>query len=117
MDTSQAETPGPAREDAQLVDLLAAVLADPNLHTDARMRLHHEITALLRGAHEDIYGSHGHAVHQGLLAAHGDHLPGLVKAVLVDPNLHTDTRMRLHREIALLLRPAAGRTSRSGQTG
>ena len=32
-----------AGEDGQLVDLAAAVLADPNLHTDTRMRLQRQI--------------------------------------------------------------------------
>jgi hypothetical protein len=35
-------------------------------------------------------------------------LVDLVDSVLVDPNLHTDTRMRLHREIGELLRAKHG---------
>ncbi len=34
-------------DDAQVVDLLTAVLVDPNLHTDLRMRLHEEIRRML----------------------------------------------------------------------
>jgi hypothetical protein len=41
-------------EDGQLVDLVTSVLVDPNLHTDLRMRLHREITELLRTTHEDL---------------------------------------------------------------
>ena len=96
----------PAAEDRRLVDVLESVLVDPNLHTDLRMRLHREIAALLRTAHEDLYGPAGREVHERTLAAHGEHLPSVLKSVLVDPNLHTDLRMRLHREIAALLRTA-----------
>lgn len=98
------ETKELAGDDRQLVDLVTAVDVDPNLHTDLRMRLHREITALLRATREDQYGLAGREVHQRALEAHSDHLPDLLTAVLVDPNLHTDMRMRLHREIPELLR-------------
>src|ERR1035437_6234118 len=94
-------------EDGQLVDLVNSVLVDPNLHTDLRMRLHREITDLLRPTHEDLFGPPGREAHQQTLDAHGEHLPSLLTAVLMDPNLHTDLRMRLHREISDLLRNAA----------
>ena len=37
-------------EDRELADLLAAVLVDPNLHTDRIMRLHREVRTILRAA-------------------------------------------------------------------
>jgi hypothetical protein len=95
-------------EDRQLVDLLASVLVDPTLHTDTRMRLHHDIDEILRDAHENLHGSAGHDVHRQALEAHGGRLPDVLESVLVDPNLHTDTRMRLHDEIAGILASAEG---------
>ena len=94
-------------DDAQLVQLVNDVLVDPNVHTDLRMRLSHEIPALLLDAHEDLYGRSGLEMHARRVAAHGDHLAGLLESVLADPNLHTDLRMRLHQEIAELLTDAA----------
>jgi hypothetical protein len=41
---------------AELADLLAAVLVDPNLHTDLRMRLHREIRVVLARAHGSSSG-------------------------------------------------------------
>ena len=90
-------------EDQKLVDLLGDVLVDPNLHTDTRLRLHQEIVEILRGAHLDMHGPAGHEVHARALEAHGGRLPDLLASVLVDPNLHTDTRMRLHKQIAQIL--------------
>jgi hypothetical protein len=105
-----------AAEDGGLVDEVTAVLVDPTLHTDLRMRLAREITELLRTAHEALYGPAGREVHQQALAAHGEHVPSLLAAVLVDPNLHTDLRMRLHREIPVMLRGARERaTARAGR--
>jgi len=100
------KTKTPTGEDGKLVDLVKAALADPNLHTDLRMRLHHEITEMLRTAQEDVYGPAGREAHQRQLAAQDHELPRMLEAVLVDPNLHTDLRMRLHREIPELLRRA-----------
>ena len=82
---------------------------DPNLHTDTRLRLHQEITEIVRGAHVDLRGPAGHELHAGALEAHGGRLPDLLATVLVDPNLHTDTRMRLHEEIARILESAGSR--------
>ena len=96
-------------EDQKLVDLLGAVLVDPNLHTDTRLRLHQQITEILRGAHVDLHGPAGHEVHARALEAHGGRLPDLLTTVLVDPNLHTDTRMRLHQEITRILESAGSR--------
>jgi ribosome maturation protein Sdo1 len=91
-------------EDRELVDLVEAVLVDPNVHTDLRMHLAQEITELLRTAHEHAYGPRGVEVHERALEAHGGHVPGVLAEVLVDPNLHTDVRMRVHREISEILR-------------
>ncbi len=96
-------------EDQKLVDLLTDVLVDPNLHTDTRLRLHQEIAEILRGAHVDLHGSAGHEVHERALEAHGGRLPDLLATVLVDPTLHTDTRMRLHEQIAQILDSARSR--------
>lgn len=93
----------PHEEDRQLVDLLETVLVDPNLHTDTRMRLYHDIDEILHGVHVNLHGAAGHDVHRRTLEAHGGRLPDVLASVLVDPNLHTDTRMRLHQEIAEIL--------------
>jgi hypothetical protein len=34
---------------------------------------------------------------------HGGRLPDVLESVLVDPNLHTDTRLRLYGQIAEIL--------------
>ena len=96
-------------EDQKLVDVLGDVLVDPNLHTDTSLRLHQEIAEILRGAHVDMHGPAGHEVHARALEAHGGRLPDLLATVLVDPNLHTDTRMRLHEQIAQILDSAGSR--------
>ena len=67
----------------------AAALVDPSLHTDTRMHISNEITELLRGTHEDLYGSDGRERHERTAAAHDHQLPRMLEAVLVDPNLHT----------------------------
>ena len=99
MDQHKAMT-GLGADDRKLVDLLAAVLVDPNLHTDLMMRLHREISAILRAAHKDLdrYG-----VDEAAVEPPDEPLPDLLAAVLVDPNLYTDLRMRLHREIRAVL--------------
>ena len=96
-------------EDQKLVDLLGDVLVDPNVRTDTRLRLHEEIAEMLRGAHVDLHGPAGNEVHARALEAHGGRLPDLLAAVMVDPNLHTDTRMRLHEQIAQILNSAGSR--------
>jgi hypothetical protein len=98
-------------EDGQLLDLVTAVLVDPNVHTDLRMRLHNEITELLRTTHEHLYGPPGRQPHEPPAPSDEGQLPDMLRAVLVDPNLHTDLRMRLHREIPELLRAARRRTA------
>lgn len=109
-------------EDRQLVDLVAAALVDPNLHTDLRLRLHREITELLRNAHADLHGpAAAHAAGPQPLAEAapaGDQLPKLLERLLVDPNLHTELRLHLHREIGELVRvctdPQRQRPSETG---
>lgn len=100
-------------DDERLIELVDDVLVDPDLHTDLRMRLCQEIPALLREAHEDLYGPSGREIHERRLAAHRDHLQGLLEAVLADPNLPTDLRMRLHQEIPALLHAAEASTGTS----
>jgi len=93
-------------EDAELVDLLTAVLVDPNLHTDRRMRLHQQISAVLRTIQRDLYGeSRGESRYQ-TLETDTPQLPDLLTLVLVDPNLHSDLRMRIHREVRMILHTA-----------
>ena len=50
-------------EDRQLVDLVTAVLVDPHVHTDTRMRLAWEITEILRSVDEDLYARSRREVH------------------------------------------------------
>jgi hypothetical protein len=95
--------------DQKLVGLLGDVLADPNLHTDTRLRLHQEIAEILREAHVDLHGSAGGDVHARALEAHGGRLPDMLATVLVDPDLRTDTRMRMHEQIAQILDSAGSR--------
>jgi hypothetical protein len=91
-------------DDRQLVDLVASALVNPNLHTDTRMRLHRELTELLWRAHKDLRQSGKGADTELEVPTEGGHLPGVLESVLVDPSLHTDARLRLHREIQELLR-------------
>ncbi len=100
-------------DDRKLIDLVTAALVDPNIHTDARMRLYEDITEVVRNAHQDL---HGPAVatgerqpvktHKQPLPTNTDGVRDLLAEVLVDPNLHTDTRLRLYDEISNLLRDA-----------
>jgi hypothetical protein len=103
-------------EDRQLVDLVTAVLVDPNIHTDARMRLDQQITEILRSADGDVYRRSSREVHARAQASHPTHkrhetyahgTPAVLSSVLVDPNLHTDTRMRIHQEISEILAEAS----------
>jgi hypothetical protein len=106
MNVDEQQRASGQKEDRHLVDLLASVLVDPNLHTDTRMRLYHDVDEILRGAHDDLHGSTGHEVHRRALEVHGGRLPDVLESVLVDPNLHTDTRLRLHDQIAEILATA-----------
>lgn len=99
----QGTTPNLAAEDRELVDLLRAVLVDPNLYTDRRMRLHRKISAVLRSARRSLCGASADDASEHALDTAGERLPDLLTAVLVDPNLYTDLRMRLHRDIRALL--------------
>ena len=106
-------------EDTKLLNLVEAVLVDPNLHTDLRMRLHGEVSDLLRNTHEMVYGAaarqlHGAQTREAHRRLTGEpstpagvpHLPKSLEAMLVDPNLHTDMRMRLYDQIPKLIQKA-----------
>jgi hypothetical protein len=99
-------------EDKQLVDLVTAALVDPNIHTDTRMRLHEQITEILRYARDPHYAGAAEEPRPPAKAApqpsraDSDGLSRLLTEVLVDPNLHTDTRMHLHDQISRLVHDA-----------
>jgi len=101
--TAQSSTPPLNGEDRRLVDLVAAALVDPNLHTDQRMRLSHEIDDVLRRAHEELHGAAGREKHEQALAAGAHEVSKVLEAVLVDPNLRTDVRMRLTHDVERML--------------
>ncbi len=90
--------------DRRLLELASAVLVDPRIHTDARMRLYGEISELLHATADE----HGHRLpgseeRPRVTATRSDQVTGLLESVLTDPNLHTDTRMRLHQELRDML--------------
>ncbi|MGP0034349.1 MAG: hypothetical protein ACLP4R_07205 [Solirubrobacteraceae bacterium] len=100
-------------EDRKLIDLVTAALVDPNIHTDARMRLYEDITEIVRNAHQDLSrpalatGERQPVkTYKQPLPTNTDGVRDLLAQVLVDPNLHTDTRLRLYNEISNLLRDA-----------
>ncbi len=103
---SEISTQDVQHDDQQLVDVVSAVLVDPNVHTDLRMRLQEEIRSLLHSAHEHSHAAAEHPRHLRESPPAPEHLPELMQAVLSDPNLHTDMRMRLHREIPEIVRAA-----------
>jgi hypothetical protein len=110
MPTTEQHTHRLGPEDKQLVDLVTAALVDPNIHTDARMRLYEEITELLRDAdHRRRGGAEEPRPPAKALpepSPDSDGVSRVLTDVLVDPNLHTDTRMRLHDQISRLVRDA-----------
>ena len=69
-------------DDRELVDLLTAVLVDPNLHTDLRMRLHREVSAILRAAREELDRAAADKVQAHEVERHEEPLPDLLMAVL-----------------------------------
>jgi uncharacterized membrane protein YheB (UPF0754 family) len=100
-------------EDLRLLEQVTQVLADPGLHDRQRETLHREIHRLLRATHEAVYHAavqqvHGAAPHElrDSMLEHDPHTTKLLEAVLVDPNLNTDRRMRLYHEIPELFRTA-----------
>jgi len=100
MAANQQERTAP-RADHQLVDLVRTALVDPNIHTDTRMQICNQIVELLR-----THGSASSAAPRPHAAPHRfayEQLPDVLESVLTDPNLHTDTRARLHWEIRELL--------------
>jgi hypothetical protein len=102
-------------DDRRLLELANAVLVDPQIHTDTRMRLYGEISELLRTtAHEHGHTLPGSDQQRRVITTTSDEMAGLLKSVLTDPNLHTDARMRLHRELQDMLEVArAGQHARS----
>jgi uncharacterized protein (UPF0147 family) len=99
--------------DRKFIDLVTAALVDPNIHTDVRMRLYEEITEIVRDAHQDLHRRVVAAGERYLVNAGRQPVPmdsdgvrDLLAEVLVDPNLHTDTRLRLYDEISRRLRDA-----------
>jgi hypothetical protein len=106
--TQSIEPRGLSNDDRELVDLATAALVDPTLHTDVRLRLHREITELLQAVREDARAPVRRPAHASAREPRREHPLDLLAAVLVDPNVHTDLRMRLHREIREILRAARG---------
>jgi len=115
--TVHADTEKLGGADEQLVDLVESVLVDPNLHTDTRMRLYHELTELLQKERQGLPGTATGDVAGWSRTPEDRELPKMLEEVLVDPNLPTDERMRLHKEISELVRTARQRAAdRAGQT-
>lgn len=118
MTANQHSTAGLDGEDKQLVDLVTAVLVDPNLHTDTRMRLDQEITHILHNADAQLCHRSRRVIHARALdpherrESHVQSAPDVLASVLVDPNLHTDVRMRIHHEISEILRDASASAGR-----
>jgi hypothetical protein len=86
-------------EDRKLLALVTEALADPNLDAQPRERLRAQIFALLNETHEWVYGAPSTATPPIADPA----VTGLLEGLLADPDLHTDTRMRLYREISELV--------------
>jgi hypothetical protein len=114
--TRDAEGSEPHHE---VVDQVASVLADPNVHTDQRMRLAQQIEQLLLATGSG--GDHPGAPASGKPGQPGsedEQLVAWLDAVLVDPDVHTDMRLRLHRDILKLLEaPWPGRSEHDSETG
>jgi hypothetical protein len=112
----QEHTHKPDDPDAHLVDLVAAALVDPSLHTDTRMRLYHQLTELIQSAHKNLHGAAAGATPAASQTPEDGQLPKMLHAVLVDPNLTTDERMRLHQKISEIVRHAREHAAdRAGQ--
>ncbi len=99
------------QDDKELVQLVTTVLADSSLQQDLRLKIRREIEALLRETHEDVYCAavlevHGETPHEASMLDHDPQVAKLLEAMLVDPTLHTDTRMRLYHEIPQLVETA-----------
>jgi len=102
--------------DRYLVDYASAALVDPNLHTDTRMRLHATLCELvhdvMREAHEEsVTPDELREAHEQTVTLEDGDIAKLLEAVLVDPNLHTDARMRLHEQIPDLVSAAHQRAA------
>jgi len=111
------------QEDRELLQTVTAVLVDPHLAAERRVRFHRALVELLRRTHEEAYTAASRKVHAGIPSDGREHAPGqegphlskLLWQVLVDPNLHTDTRLRLHREISQMARSAQEHSATSAE--
>jgi len=112
---AQQPSQQPDAADVHLVDIVSTALVDPELHTDARMRLHRELTELIESARHGLSGleiteastqspESADGGSAEVVAAHK--LSKVLSAVLVDPSLHTDTRVRLNEQIPEMIRAA-----------
>lgn len=90
-------------EDQRLLELVDKVLVDPNLHTDARLRISAQLTELLHDTHHELHRSSPHPSGGVTAPEPKRHPVDLLSDVLVDPNLHTDLRLTLHERIVELL--------------
>ena len=79
-------------EDRHLVDLVSAALVDPNIHTDTRIRLCDQISAILHTARADLQAGSGHQPQDRI--SRPREVPKVQESVLADPTVHTDTRTR-----------------------
>lgn len=113
--TVHKTTQGPRLDDGHLMDQVTAALVDPNLHTDTRMRLRQEISDVLRDAHEELHRHKGVEAHEQLGEGHDHQLQRVLREVLVDPELPTALRTRLHREIPEILRAAREGSTRRAE--
>jgi hypothetical protein len=90
-------------EHGRLVDLVSSALVDPNLNTERRLRLHDEISQLVLAAHDELHGHEQRAAREAVAQTDGG-LQTMLASVLVNPDLNTATRMRLHHRISNLVR-------------
>ncbi len=86
-------------EDGRLVDLVSKALVDPDLHTATRMRLRHDISKVLHETRTETEGVSAPEPEKPAHIPHDQHVAHMLEEILVDPDLNTDRRMRLHREI------------------
>lgn len=99
-----------AAEDRHLVDLVSTAMTDPNLHTDTRMRLGRDLRRVLRDAPRTHHARTEEEPDDDAPIRLEPPPTRLLEAALIDPNLHTDARMRLHREIPAMVRRARMQT-------
>src|SRR6478672_5514553 len=93
-------------EDQRLVRLVTVDLANPRMPLDVRARLHEKLTWLLTVALVQAPVADPPMSREPGAETDPDGVAHLLESVLTDPTTHTETRMRLHDEIAELLEPA-----------